>query len=92
MRSGPTAVIRGTRIPVSMVVGYIEMGQTPQSIVESALPHLTLAQVYDALSYYYDHQAEIDQERAENVEAAAQARLRERVGNANYQRITKQGK
>jgi hypothetical protein len=25
-----------------------------------ALPHLTATQVYDALSYYYDHQAEIE--------------------------------
>jgi len=55
--------------------------------VEKVLPHLTLAQVYDALSYYYDHQADLDRERAENTEAAAQARLRERVGDANYQRI-----
>ena len=87
MSGGPTAVIKGTRVPVSILMGYIEMGETPQSIVEKVLPHLTLAQVYDALSYYYDHQADIDRERAENTEAAAQARLRERVGDANYQRI-----
>ena len=29
-------------------------------------PHLTLAQVYDALSYYYDHQTEIDAEIKNN--------------------------
>ena len=87
MSGGPTAVIKGTRVPVSILVGYIEMGETPQSIVEKVLPHLTLAQVYDALSYYYDYRADIDRERAENTEAAAQARLRERVGDANYQRI-----
>jgi hypothetical protein len=28
-------------------------------------PHLTPAQVHDALSYYYDHRAEIDQEIVE---------------------------
>jgi hypothetical protein len=28
-------------------------------------PHLTPAQVHDALSYYYDHRAEIDQEISE---------------------------
>ena len=30
---------------------------------------LTLAQVYDALSYYYEHQAEIDRSIAQNREA-----------------------
>ena len=25
-------------------------------------PHLSLAQIYSALAYYYDHQAEIDRE------------------------------
>ncbi|MGH2523643.1 MAG: hypothetical protein ACRDH2_14155, partial [Anaerolineales bacterium] len=66
----------------------IQMGETPQSIVETVLPRLTLAQVHDALSYYYDHQDEIDQERAANSEAAAQARLRERLGEEGYRRLT----
>ena len=30
-------------------------------------PHLSLAQVHDALSYYYDHQAEIDKEIKSNL-------------------------
>jgi len=32
---------------------------SPEEIVIH-LPHLTLAQVFDALSYYSDHQEEID--------------------------------
>jgi hypothetical protein len=32
----------------------------------AALPHLTPAQVYEALSYYYDHVDEIEQEIREN--------------------------
>jgi len=87
MAGGPTAVVKGTRIPVSILIGYVKMGETPQDIVTKALPGLTLAQVYDALSYYYDHQAELDRERAENTEAASQARLRESVGDENYQRM-----
>src|SRR5712692_6214910 len=34
-------------------------------------PHLTLAQIYAALAYYYDHQAELDrdiEERAQRVQ------------------------
>ena len=87
---GPTAVIRGTRVPVSILVGYAKMGETPQSIVERVLPHLTLAQVHDALSYYYDHQFEVDRERADNTEDAARIRLRERLGEEGYLQITGQ--
>jgi uncharacterized protein (DUF433 family) len=36
------------------------MGVPPEAI-PSHLPHLTLAQVFDALSYFCDHQAEIIQ-------------------------------
>lgn len=52
--TGPQAMIKGTRIPVSIIIGYLRMGETPESLVENILPHLTLAQVYDALSYYHD--------------------------------------
>jgi len=87
---GTTAVIKGTRIPVSILIGYINMGETPHSIAEKVLPNLTLAQVHDALSYYYDFQTEIDRERAENNEETARTRLRERLGEENYRRITGQ--
>jgi hypothetical protein len=35
------------------------VGDTPQDILAS-YPHLTPAAVCDAISFYYDHQAEID--------------------------------
>ena len=35
------------------------MGLMPEEITRS-LPHLTMAQVFDALSYYSDYQAEIN--------------------------------
>ena len=91
LAGGPTAVVKGTRIPVSILVGYLKLGETPESIVQQVLPHLTLAQVHDALSYYYDHQAEIDRERAENTEEAARDRSRQRVGEEGYTRLTGQG-
>jgi uncharacterized protein (DUF433 family) len=31
-------------------------------------PHLTLGQIYSALGYYYDHQPEMDQEIAEQLQ------------------------
>jgi len=43
------------------------MGNTPEEI-QVKLPHLSLAQIYDALSFYYDHQADIDADIEANRE------------------------
>ena len=56
---GGRPVIKGTRTPVRSIVVYHRMGFTPEEI-QIKLPHLTLAQIYDALSYYYDFKDEID--------------------------------
>ena len=48
-----------TRIPVQTIVGYYKLGMSVEEIL-AGLPHLTAAQVFDALSYYHDHQAEIE--------------------------------
>ena len=53
-------VIRGTRTPVRAIVEMWRMGLEPEQIARR-LPHLTLAQVFDALSYYSDHQVEINE-------------------------------
>lgn len=58
-------IIRGTRTPVRAVVEYWKFGDTPEEIVRK-LPHLRLAQVFDALSYYDDHRAEIERAIALN--------------------------
>ena len=52
-------IIRGTRTPVRAIVEHWKFGDTPETIVRK-LPHLRLAQVFDALSYYDDHRAEIE--------------------------------
>lgn len=53
-------IIKGTRTPVRAIVENWRLGNTPEEIVRG-LPHLTLAQVFEAMSYYYDNQAEIDE-------------------------------
>lgn len=88
--SGKRAVIKGTNVPVSIIVGYMRVGETPESIVESVMPHLTLAEVYDVLSYYHDHRYDIDQEIDQNSEAWGRAYLREHLGETGYLRITGQ--
>mgnify|MGYP003825902173 CR=1 FL=1 len=52
-------IIIGTRTPVRAIVETWRMGIMPEAI-PSHLPHLTLAQVFDALSYYQDNMDEIN--------------------------------
>lgn len=51
-------IITGTRTPVRAIVELWRQGIAPEAI-PNRLPHLTVAQVFDALSYYSDHQDEI---------------------------------
>jgi len=53
-------IIKGTRTPVRTIVETWRRGVPPEQI-PVGLPHLTLAQVFDALSYYSDNQAEINE-------------------------------
>ena len=52
-------IVVGTRTPVRAIVELWRQGIAPEAI-PARLPHLTLAQVFDALSYYSDHQDEIN--------------------------------
>jgi uncharacterized protein (DUF433 family) len=64
-------VIKGTRMRViDIALEYTMLGWSPDKITE-AHPHINLAQVHDALSYYYERKEEIDleiQERIQKVE------------------------
>jgi len=53
-------IITGTRTSVRAIVGLWRLGIMPEEILHH-LPHLTLAQVFDTLSFYLDHQEEINQ-------------------------------
>jgi uncharacterized protein (DUF433 family) len=52
-------IIIGTVVRVRVLVEYWRAGTPPEELLQ-AFPHLTLAQVFDALSYYQDHQSEIN--------------------------------
>jgi len=57
--------IAGTRIKVEQVVIWHErMGMRPDEIV-SKWPHLKLADIYAALTYYHDHTDEIERDISE---------------------------
>ena len=63
---GGIPTIAGTRISVAFIVGQLRAGDTPDDILAS-YPHLTPAAVYDAISFYFDHQEEIDRFIRENT-------------------------
>ncbi len=56
---GGEPIIEGTRTPVRAIAELWRQGVAPE-VIPSRLPHLTSAQVFDALSYYSDHQSEIN--------------------------------
>ena len=72
-------IIKGTRTPVRAVVELWRLGYAPDEIPRD-LPHLTHAAVFDALSYYCDHQEEINKhiERNRVPEELIDPRARER--------------
>src|SRR5207244_32739 len=52
-------IINGTRTPVRAIVELWRGGLPPEEI-PSHLPHLNMAQIFDALSYYSEKQDEIN--------------------------------
>jgi len=63
------ACIEGTRITVQCIVEWhLKQLYTLEEILQM-YPDLRPEQVYDALSYYYDHKEEIDQEIQEQKKA-----------------------
>ena len=56
---GGEPIIKGTRTPVRAIVEIYRLGVGAEEI-PNHLPHLSLAQVFDALSYYNDRPREIN--------------------------------
>lgn len=64
-KCGGKPCIAGTRIRVwDIHVWHNLRGQSPEQIVAD-FPQLTLADVYAALAYYFDHRDEIEQQMKE---------------------------
>lgn len=73
--SGGKPTIKGTRIRVVQIaLEYERLGWSPDQVLQ-AHPQLTLAQVHDALSYYYEHAAELNAELLANEQYVEQLRL-----------------
>ena len=59
---GGSPIVEGRRIPVWQIAGALRQGRTAEQLAAEYSGRLSPAAVYDAISYYYDHQQEIDQE------------------------------
>jgi len=67
-------VISGTSIRVlDIAIRYEVMDMTPEDI-QVSFPHLTLSQIHDALSFYYDHKPAMDKEWKIAIEESSLAR------------------
>lgn len=72
---GGEPIIKGTRTPVRAIAEWWKFGASADEILEN-LPYLSLSQVFDALSYYQDHQDEIEQHIKENrIKAQRKSKL-----------------
>ncbi len=62
---GGKPIVRGASIAVWLIVSMWKAGDSLEEI-HAAYSHVKLAAFYDAISYYFDHQAEIDQQIEDN--------------------------
>lgn len=68
VRGGRPRVV-GTGVTIRRIVGWYKQGLTPEEIT-TQVPHLSLAQVYAALTYYHANREEIEADiAAEDAEA-----------------------
>ena len=75
VRDGVASIL-GTGIKVrGIIISHLNYGWDGQEL-QANLPHLTLGQVYAALSYYYDHKAEMDADLDEGERIAEALRPR----------------
>jgi uncharacterized protein (DUF433 family) len=61
---GGLEIVEGRRVPVWAIANYWRMGMKAEEIAEEL--SLPLSHVFDALSYYLDHQADIDRQIEES--------------------------
>src|SRR5262245_21986726 len=69
-------VIAGTKTKVVKVVLDRLAYHWDADEIHRQHPHLSLGQIYSALAYYYDHQAEMDQEITDRLQRAQAIKAR----------------
>lgn len=75
-------VIARTRISVGLVVEMERAGHSADEMV-ALYPHIIHVQVYDALSYYYEHKEEIEKMMDENKAVYWMEKQKVKIGENN---------
>ncbi len=70
-KQGQAYRIKGTRVALDSIIYRFQEGRSPEAIQDS-FPALSLSQVYAAIAYYLDHQAELDEYLAHNEATEAE--------------------
>jgi uncharacterized protein (DUF433 family) len=68
-----TIRISGSRVSLDSVVHQFKLGATAEQIQED-LPSLTLREIYGAIYYYLEHEAEVEEYLRRQEQAAAETR------------------
>jgi len=80
---GGRPIIAGTGVTVQHIAVWYKLGYSPEEIARK-IDHLSLAQIYAALAYYYANREAIDEDIADENEAYEQLR-REHYGTQQKQ-------
>ena len=65
-------MIAGTTMKIiELVLDHLAYGWSPEEL-HFQHPHLTLGQIHSALAYYWDHEAELDQDIERRLQAVNQ--------------------
>ena len=54
-------IIKGTRTRIANIVAYYKLGFSPEEL-KREFSHLSLSEIYDALSYYHENSDQIDKD------------------------------
>ena len=73
---GGKACIAGTRIRVQDIYVWHELQGTSADEIVSRFEHITMADVYAALAYYWDHRDEIQRQMQEETAFVEQMKLK----------------
>ena len=76
-------ILSGTRIKVIEVVLDHLAHRWNADEIQRQHPHLSLGQIYSALAYYYDHQAEMDSAIEEQLREVTA--IKKRIGESPLQ-------
>ena len=75
--------VTSTRVPVGVVIASWKRGTSPEHITEQ-FPTLSLADVYGVITYYLDHQRELEAHFSRIEEEYERARLASRAARPEF--------